>query len=52
MSFEYLQGGSFHNVSVQPVPLLSHPHNKKGFAADDMKPPCLGLGWDRVNFHK
>ena len=31
MAFEYLQGWRLHNLTGQPVPVLSHPHGEKVF---------------------
>jgi len=31
MAFKYLQGWRLHNLSGQPVPVLSHPHSEKVF---------------------
>lgn len=30
-AFEYLQGGSLHNLSGQPAPVCNHPHINKHF---------------------
>jgi len=29
IAFKYLQRGRLHNLSEQPMPVLSHPHSKK-----------------------
>ena len=37
--FQYLQEWRLHNLSGQPVPLLSHPLRKKVFASTQTEPP-------------
>ena len=41
MAFEYLQGGRLHNLSGQPVPVLSNPHSKKVFPDVQTGPPVF-----------
>ena len=38
VAFEYLQGGRLHNLSGQPVPVLSHPHSKTVFSEVQREP--------------
>ena len=58
---EYLQRGRLHNLSVQPVPVLSHPHSEKVFPEVQREPavflcvpiasgPVTGRHW-RVWLH-
>ena len=42
-AFEYLQGGRLHNLSGQPVPVLTHPHSKTVFPDVQMEPPVFQL---------
>jgi len=39
--FEYLQGGTLHHLSGQPVSVLGHPHSKKVFPDAQREPPVL-----------
>ena len=41
MAFEYLQGWRLHNLSGQPVPVLSHPHSEKVFPGVHREPPVF-----------
>ena len=43
IAFEYLQGGSFHSLPGQPVPVLGHPHSKKCFLIFRGNIPCFSL---------
>lgn len=40
-SFEYLHGWRLHNLPVQPVPALSHPHSGKEFPDVQREPPVF-----------
>ena len=40
-AFEYLQGWRIHNLSGQPVPVLSHPHGAKVFPDVQVEPPVF-----------
>ena len=42
-AFEYLQGWKLHNLSGQPVSVLSHPHSKKVFPDVQREPPVFQL---------
>ena len=39
--FECLQGGRFLNLSGQPVPVITHPHNKKVLPDIQTEPPVF-----------
>ena len=41
MAFDHLQGWWHHNLSGEPVPVLSHSHSKNEFPDVQMRPPVF-----------
>jgi len=41
VAFEYLQGWRLHSLSLQPVPVLGHPHMDKVFPDVQREPPVF-----------